>query len=217
MISLFAHYFDYLRHPFLKRKREDQLGEVETLMCSWGMHFFSSFYGIFAIYLGLLTYEHLQDETKISAFLLKDFNLSLQKVSIFILITEAVLYPFIFHFTYRFWQSLLKFYGQLFNIAEDIEEDSNELIKSLYAANIFLVFPIFGKLMSFMAQFFILFKGLTVKVHFSKTQATAVLLTPFFLLFLVAILIVSYFIFLLSLIWFYFDTDRKSEEIGLKF
>jgi hypothetical protein len=121
-------------------------------------------------------------------------------MSLFIHIAIAILYPVTFHFTYKFWIYIINFYSQIFDLRDDSNELTPEIVNAMYTANIFLILPIGGALLSTFAQVYFLFRGVSTKLNFSKTQAFLVLLTPLFILFIVSILIVSYFVFLLSLI-----------------
>jgi hypothetical protein len=200
MAHLLLNYFGYISQAFNSRESDKRLDYNEVMLISWGMHFIYAFYAIFSIYLGNIVFTKFYEGNNLSNIILQDFNISTQKIAIVAIITEAIFYPFIFHFTFKFWQSLIKFYSEIFNIQNSDVNESEELIKSIYACNAFLIFPVFGKLLSFLSQIFIIFRGLLIKCSYSRLQATTVLLTPLFLLFLVAILIVSYFVFLLSLI-----------------
>jgi hypothetical protein len=159
-----------------------------------------TFYSIFAIFLGVKSYEYFSTSTDFTHLVLNSFNFSIQKISLFVQLGMVILYPVLFHFTYKFWIYIINFYAQIFDLNDETQEIAPEIVNAMYTSNVFLILPIGGALLSTLAQVYFLFRGVTTKLNFSKTQAFLVLLTPLFIIFIVSILIVSYFVFLLSLI-----------------
>ena len=200
MTSVLHNFKETLLNPFSPKSEEERLDYFEVMGISWAFHFIYAFYSIFAVYIGIKTYQYMSETDNIAKVLYSNFNLSLQKFSIIMGISEAIFYPVVFHFSYKFWLFILNFYGQVFNVETNVEEESVDILNAIYASNVFLILPIGGKLLSLLAQGFYLFKGLMAKLGFSNLQAFLVLLTPLFIMFLFTILIVSYFIFLISLI-----------------
>lgn len=200
MTNVLHNFKETLLNPFSPKSEEERLDYFEVMGISWAFHFIYAFYSIFAVYIGIKTYQYMSETDNIAKVLYSNFNLSLQKFSIIMGISEAIFYPVVFHFSYKFWLFILNFYGQVFNVETNVEEESVDILNAIYASNVFLILPIGGKLLSLLAQGFYLFKGLMAKLGFSNLQAFLVLLTPLFIMFLFTILIVSYFIFLISLI-----------------
>lgn len=200
MLEMFSNFFSIISNPFKERDENEKLNYFELLGISWLFHFVYAFYSVFAIYLGLLTYDYVSANNTISKMVYSSFNLTIQKYALIIGISEAILYPVVFHFSYRFWVFLLQFYSQIFNVEVNQEENVEDILTAIYASNIYLMIPVLGKLISFIAQGFLLYKGLLKKLNFTNLQAVLVLLTPFFMIFLVVMLMVAYFIFLMSLI-----------------
>jgi hypothetical protein len=205
MISVIAeNLYSTILHPFEEKTDGQKLEYFEVLGLSWIFHFIYAFYSIFAIYLGLKALQYHSDATSLADIVTGSFNITFQKIMIFSGLSEAIFYPFVFHLSYRFWMFLLKFFAEVFeydeNAAGSIEENSTSILNALYASNVFLMIPVVGKLMSILAQGFYLYRGVIKKLNFTNTQAILVLMTPLFIIFLFAILIVSYFAFIISLI-----------------
>jgi len=131
---------------------------------------------------------------------LNSFNFTFQKINIFIQLAVVILYPLTFHLTYKIWVFLLKFYAEIFDSKEDPTKNTYEILNAMFTSNIFLILPIAGGVFSFFAQVYILYTGIIKKLKFTKTQAFLVLLTPIFIIFILGILVVSYLVFLFSLI-----------------
>lgn len=201
-MTLIQNFYSIIVDPFRQRSEEEKLDYLEILGISWLTHFIHAFYSVLAVYIGIKTYEAAANTNSISQMVYTSFNLSLQKFSIILGLSEAIFYPIVFHFSYQFWNFLLKFYVQIFNLENefDFEERSEPILAAIYASNIFLLLPIFGKVASYLAQGFYLYKGLIKNLEFTNLQAFLVLLTPLFLIFLFAVLLFSYFAFLFSLL-----------------
>jgi hypothetical protein len=164
---------------------------------SWLFHLIQVFYLVFSVYIGVQAIILAEDNNIITRAIYNNFQLSLQKMNLILAVSEAILYPMVFYFSYKFWKVLIGFYTQIFGVTI---EDSvyEEVINPIYAANVFLVIPIGGKLISFLAQAYYLFKGLKEKCSFTSLQAFLVLLTPIFIAFILFVLVISYFIMLFS-------------------
>jgi hypothetical protein len=173
---------------------------------SWALHFVYAFYTVFAVFLGVKSYEYLSQSQDFSHLLFEAMNISFQKLNLFFTLAQAIVYPFLFQFAVKFWVFILKFYSEVFeaeneqNSASVIEEKIQELIASLFSANLFLIIPIFGSVLSFMTQAYFLFIGTRKKLGFTRTQAFLVLMTPLFIGFMITILIASYMTLLFSLL-----------------
>lgn len=199
MLETLNLYLKTFVHPWDETPNARKISYIEVLGISWALHFVYTFYSVFAVFLGVKSYEYFAQSEDFTHLILNSFSFSFQKISLFVQLATAIMYPLFFHFTYKFWIFLLNFYANVFETAEDDKESSTDIINAMYTSNIFLILPIVGSLMSFFAQIYLLYRGVVKKLYFTKTQAFLVLLTPFFLLFMAAILIVSYVAFLFSL------------------
>jgi hypothetical protein len=204
MTKTFSTFFTTLVHPTWKSREAERSSFVEVLGFSWSFHLLYAIYSIGAIYLGLMSYEYLSNSENFAHMLFQSFNVKFQKFSLYTTLFQVIFYPFIYQFLHKFWTFLIKFYAGVFDFELDNEHSEDELIEDVvttsFTANFFLIIPILGGLVSTLAQIFYLFTGLKAKLSFTNTQAFLVLLTPLFIMFLLMILIASYFIFLISLI-----------------
>jgi len=200
VLTTFQNFFQYVVTPFSERDEDKELSFEELLVMSWVMQIIWAFYSLFTVYLGLVTYNYMSNEATISSMIMEQMNFKFQKFSIFFLLTEVILYPVVFYFTYRFMKTVLNFYSDIFLFEGDRDKTFHQVLTPFYCANIFLILPIGGRVISYFAQAFYLYRGLVKKMEFTNLQSMLILLTPLFLVFLFSILIVAYFVFLLSLI-----------------
>jgi hypothetical protein len=149
-----------------------------------------------------MSYEYLSNSKDFTHLLFESMTVTLQKMSLFSTLFGVIFYPFIFQFSYKFWAYILRFYAEIFEYEgedEKLEEIIEDLLNTMFTGNLLLIIPIFGGFLSTITQGYYLFLGLRKKLDFSSTQAILVLITPIFVLFLVSILIASYFVFLFSI------------------
>ena len=207
MIESLSLYFQNFIHPTGDRSQDNnKLSHFELLGISWALHFVYAFYSVFAVYLGVKSYEYLSQSQDFSHLLFEAMNITFQKFNLFFSLAQAIVYPFLFQFAVKFWVFILKFYSEVFEAEDEQHSPSNieakiqELIATLFSANLFLIIPIFGNVLSILTQAYFLFIGTRKKLGFTRTQAFLVLMTPLFIAFLVTILIASYMTLLLSLL-----------------
>ncbi len=195
-------FFKTFSHPTKRLIDGERISYFEVLGISWSLHMIYAFYSVFALYLGIISYEYLSSSQDFTHLVFAAFNVTFQKISLFSTLAQVIFYPFIFQFGFKFWAYVLNFYAEIFEYEGERELDTEieELLNSIYTANIFLIIPIFGNVLSFLTQGYYLFIGLRAKLNFTRLQAFLVLITPLFLLFLLTILVASYFTLLISLI-----------------
>ncbi|MFA6238229.1 MAG: hypothetical protein WC635_12925 [Bacteriovorax sp.] len=192
-------YFEAFK-DFAKNRGERRITYMEVMGISWALHIVYAFYSIFALYLGVKSYDYFSSSKDFSHLVLESFSFKLQKASMLSILFGVIFYPFIFQFAYKFWQALFKFYINLFECNDEvIEEKADEILSSAFSGNLFLMFPIIGNVLSNIAFYFFLYQGLKRKYNFTSLQASLVLITPLFLMFLIAVFSASYFLFLFTL------------------
>lgn len=202
MIHSLNLYLQTFLRPTQKSVDGERISYFEVMGISWSLHMIYAFYSIFALYLGIKSYEYLSSSQDFSHMLFASVNVTFQKISLMTTLAQVIFYPFIFQFGFKFWAYVLRFYAEIFEYdgERDLDVEIEELLNSIFTANIFLIIPIFGNVVSLLTQAYYLFIGLRAKLGFSRTQAFLVLLTPLFLMFLATMLIASYFTFLISLL-----------------
>jgi hypothetical protein len=193
-------YFDVFKN-FSSPKGERKISTIEVMSISWSLHLIYAFYSVFALFLGVKSYEYISGSEDFTHLVFSTLNIQIQKITLLSTLFSVILYPFIFQFGYRFWRALFKFYAQLFDREDaEFEDKADAILASAFSCNLFLIFPIVGKFLSHLAHGFFLYKGMVSKYNFSSLQAILVLLTPIFLVFLALVFTASYFMFLLTLI-----------------
>jgi hypothetical protein len=202
MIDLFILFFKTFKNgPQNQSHSTEKIGYMQLMGISWSLHLIYAFYSVFALFLGVKTYNYFSGTPDFTHFLLDSFNFKFQKVTLLTTLFSVILYPFIFRFSYQFWKKSFKFYAIIFNCSDDqLEINSDLILTSAYTSNIFLIFPLFGNFLSNISMAFFIFMGLKSKLKFSSLQAFLVLITPLFILFLISVFTASYFIFLFTLI-----------------
>lgn len=195
-------YFQTFMHPTKRSMDGERISYFEVMGITWSLHLLYAFYSVFALYLGVVSYEYLSSSESFTHLMFASMAVTSQKITLMMTLAQVIFYPFVFQFGFKFWAYILRFYAQIFEYDGDRELDIEieELLNSIYTANLFLIIPIFGNFLSFITQAYYLFIGLRSKLGFTRAQAVLVLMTPLFLIFFLTILVVSYFMFLISLI-----------------
>ncbi len=200
MMESLTLYFNAFKH-FADVKDERKLSYLELMGISWALHMLYAFYSVFALFLGVKSYEYLSSSKDFSHLMLESFTFKFQKLSLLTTLFAVIVYPFIFQFAYKFWKGSFKFYANIFDYEdEQFDEKAGDILTTAFSSNLFLVLPIVGNILSNIALAYFLFSGLKKKYEFTSLQASLVLITPLFILFLFAMFSASYFVFLLTLI-----------------
>ncbi len=203
MIQSLSLFFQTFLAPSKRSVGGESISYFEVMGISWALHILYAFYSIFALYLGIVSYEYISNSQTYTHLLFESFSLTTQKISLMMTLVQVIFYPFIFQFAFKFWVYLLSFFAQIFDYQgeRELEVEIEELLNSVFTTNIFLIIPIFGSVLSTMAQAYYMFVGVRAKLGFTKVQALLVLMTPLFLMFLITILIASYFALIISLLF----------------
>jgi hypothetical protein len=202
MIDTLTLYLQTFLRPTQKSEDAKRIGYLEMMGISWSLHIIYAFYSIFALYLGVISYEYISQSQNFTHLIFDSVTITIQKISLMMTLLGVIFYPFIFQFGFKFWAYILRFYAQVFDYSGErpLDIEIEELLNSIFSANIFLIIPIFGNILSLITMGYYLFIGLKSKLGFTSTQAFLVLITPIFLMFLFTILVASYFALLISLL-----------------
>jgi len=203
MVESLSLYFNAFRH-FPTEDGERKISFLELMGLSWAMHIIYAFYSVFALYLGVKSYDYLSSSKDFSHLMLDSFSFTLQKWSMLTALFGVVFYPFIFQFAYKFWKGSFKFYASIFESQDEnadlFEEKCDDILSTAFSSNLLLILPIAGNILSNIAMPFFIFTGLKRKLGFTSLQAGLVVITPAFIMFLLAIFSATYFVFLFTLI-----------------
>lgn len=199
MIQSLQLYFNAFKHYSDEGQRK--ISYLELMGISWALHLIYAFYSVFALYLGVKSYDYFSNSQDFTHLILDSFSFKMQKLSLLSTLFGVIIYPLVFHFGYKFWKGLLGFYARLFEARIPARDEvEHDILSSFFSSNLFLLMPIIGNLLSNIASAFFLFQGLRHKYEFSILQASLVLLTPLFLIFLFTVFTASYFVFLFTLL-----------------
>ena len=194
-------YFKTFKNSESNESSDKKISYFELMGISWSLHLLYAFYSVFALYLGVKSYSYFSESESFSHLVFNSINAKFQKITMITTLFVVIFYPFLFKFAFKAWKAIFKFYINLFDLMdEQFEIKTNNILNSAFSSNLFLILPIVGKVLSNLAHGFFVFKGLKRNYEFTSLQASLVLLTPVFLIFLIMIFVASYFIFLVSLI-----------------
>lgn len=200
MIESVQLYFNLFR-SHSNQNDEKKISYVELLGISWSLHILYALYSVITLYLSIKSYLYFSSSTDFGHLMTESFSSKLQKISLLTTLFTVIFYPFVFQFAYKFWKGIFKFYLSILDPEKDYPEElADEILSKAFSANLFLMFPIVGNFLSNITMFYFLFQGARDKYGFTSLQATLVLITPVFLLFLFSVFTASYFLFLFTLL-----------------
>ncbi len=179
---------------------DEGLSFIEIMSVSWMLMMVRTIYSVFSIYLGLITYNYMSDETGLSNILLPQFTFSAQKILLFVVLLEAVFYPAMLWFYTKFWGVLIRFFANLFEFEGDAEKVTGQIVNYSLVSNMFLMIPVFGELGKHFSSIIYLFAGLRKNMQLTSLQAVIVIASPMFLLLLFFFLILIYMVMIFSIL-----------------
>ena len=160
MIESLQQYFDAFKNSS-EMNSESKISYLELMGISWALHIVYAIYSVFALYLGVKSYAYFSDSKDFSHLILDTFSFQFQKLNLISVLFGVVFYPFLFQLGFKFWSASFKFYAQIFdNENDDFNEKSDEILTSAFSANLFLLMPIVGNVLSNIAFVYFIFKGL---------------------------------------------------------
>jgi hypothetical protein len=164
----------------LVKQNEDQsvsetsgLGLIETLSVSWIFHLIQTFYALLALLLGLQSAQLFMGNEEFSFISLRQ-----NETAIFFLLLKVTLFPLIFWFYVKFWVNIIKLCSHIFEIDEDIEEISQQIVNGAFTTHAFLTIPLFGGIVQHFARLLYLFAGLRRNLRLNVWQSLFILMVP---------------------------------------
>lgn len=167
----------------------------QSLIVSWLFMIFSAVYTLIGMQMGTDIYK---------AFLVSEELIPYSKyflgfTSIFFLILRVIFFPLIFWFYGKFWVSIIKMFGTLFEKNEEnSEEIAKEIVTHAFTTHTFLVIPVIGLLLHRIANIVYIFSGLRRNMGFNVFQSTLVVLCPVLMILFLGFLVVVSFAMMLS-------------------
>ena len=114
MIDSLSLYFQTFLHPTKKSVDGERIDYFQVMGISWCLHIIYAFYSVFALYLGIMSYEYLSSSQSFSHMMFASVNVTFQKIGLMMTLFQVIFYPFIFQFGFKFWAYVLRFYAQIF-------------------------------------------------------------------------------------------------------
>jgi small-conductance mechanosensitive channel len=227
VLDIFYDYFYTFLHPFkqhdlLRKERElktaggaaslrlatsedeiendSAMSFLEIMSVSWMFMMVRTIYSVLSIYLGLMTYNYMSEDTGLSNLLLPQFTFSAQKIVLFVVLVEAVLYPAMLWLYTKFWGVLIRFFANLFEFEGDSAKVTEQVVNYSLVSNMFLIVPIFGELGKHLSSIIYLFAGLRKNMQLTSLQSVIVLASPILLGMLFILFIVLYSVMIFSIL-----------------
>lgn len=220
MTKILYGYFTYFLHPlqvnnYFRKNREEAraltgpfLLDEETslvlrddilnldfshvLSVSWVFVIINCIYSLLLLNLGAFLLR-LVDTSGVLAS-----NFSNPKSLIFFTLAQAVFFPLGFYFFAKIWEKIVTFFALIFNPEiEDIEAVSEQVVAVSLTTHTFLLIPILGSFIFYIAFAIYLFGGLKYNLGFKTLPALMTILSPFFVL---GFIFLVFFLLIVSLI-----------------
>ncbi len=220
MTKILFGYFNYFLHPLkvnfhFRKNREDfraistpflldeetsliyeddifQLDFAHVLSISWIFVIISSIYSLFLLNLGAFLLKMVDP----SGILVN--NLGNPKTIIFFNFFQVIFFPMGFYVFAKLWEKIILFFALIFNPEiEDAEAVCSQIVSVALSAHTFLLVPVLGTFIFYLAFAVYLFGGLKYNLGLKTLPAILTILSPFFLL---GFLFLVFFLLIFSLI-----------------
>ena len=194
MKEILLRYIFTLLHPFqvhqhIRLQREGVLpfgGDTaryqgvdyyEALAVSWLFFLAHCFYSPIVLHLSLYSRHYL--EAQGGLFPSQEWG---QGMLLIKLLAAATFFPLVTWLWVRFWDMMIRFFAELFNLeGEDVEQASAEIARNSLVGHAFLIIPIFGGVAQSVAGMVLLYAGLRKNLLLSRLQSLLVIASPLFL------------------------------------
>jgi hypothetical protein len=217
MTKILYGYFTYFLHPlkvsyYFRKNREEvraittpflvdddeaslkleedvlQLDFSDVLLISWIFVLINCIYSLLLLNLGASLLKMVDTSGNLME------NLGSPKSMIFFTLAQAVLFPIGFYVFAKLWEKIVAFFALVFNPEiEDVESVSSQIVAVSLSTHTFLLVPVLGTFIFYMAFFVYLFGGLKYNLGFRTLPGILTILSPLFFLgfvFLVIILLI---------------------------
>ena len=212
MKEIFLRYVFTLMHPFqvhrhLRMRREGRgvvpfsenplryrgVDYYEALGVSWLFFLVHCLYSPVVLHLGIYFRQFLEE--KGGLFPSEEWGHGLLLIK---LVAAATFFPLLTWLWVQFWNMMIKFFAELFNLeSEGVEKASAEITRNSLVGHVFLLIPIFGGVVQNIAGMILLYAGLRGNLSMSRMQSLLVIASPLFiflgLLFLCALSLINLF------------------------
>ncbi len=218
MTKILYGYFTYFLHPlkvnyYFRKNREDarahtkpflvddeaslkleedvlQLDFSDVLLISWIFVLINCIYSLLLLNLGATLLRMVDTTGNLGE------KLGNPRWMIFFTLAQAVLFPVVFYVFAKIWAKIVEFFALIFNPEiEDVESVSSQIVAVSLSTHTFLLVPVLGTFIFYMAFFVYLFGGLKYNLGLRTLPGILTILSPLFFLgfvfFVIILLIVS--------------------------
>ncbi|MFT6068132.1 MAG: hypothetical protein ACJAT2_002379 [Bacteriovoracaceae bacterium] len=176
---------------------DSELHFVEAMSISWIFIVIQGIYSLFAIHLGYQAFSMVHGEEEgLTALLIPNFHSQGKSLVFWGILLQIVFFPLFIWFYTRLWGSFIKFFADLFEVEERVDQKTNQVINHSLVSYTFLILPVFGSMAQGIGMLFYLYAGLKNNFKFSHIQSLVILVSPViflgftFILLLVMVLMV---------------------------
>lgn len=156
-----------------------ELKFVEAMSVSWIFIVIQGIYSLLAIHLGYRAFSMVHGEEEgLAALLIPNFHSQGKSLVFWGILLQIVFFPLFIWFYTRLWASFIKFFADLFEIEEKVEEKTSQVINHSLVSYMFLVLPVFGSMAQGIGMLFYLYAGLKNNFKFSHLQSLVILVSP---------------------------------------
>ena len=149
----------------------------EAMVLSWLLFVCHCFYSLAVLHLGIYSRRFLEEQG--GMFVSEEWRQGLFLVK---LVATVTFFPLAAWLWVKFWDVVIRFFAELFNVEErDVERASEEITRNSLVGHTFLLIPVFGGLAQSIAGMVLLYAGLRKNLSFSRLQSLIVLGSPLFL------------------------------------
>lgn len=172
---------------------------AESLSVSWIFVLVKTLYTLVSIHMGVHIFNYVSGDSRLKDLFLPNIRFQSQKILIFWVLMEVVLFPIVVWFYIKFWSVIIRFFSNLFETDSD-EDSLNQTLSHSLSANAFLLIPIFGDFARHLCSLFFIFAGLRNNLGMTQLQSLLVMISPLFIFMGFFLMSFVYMFMMLSLI-----------------
>lgn len=161
---------------------------VEGIAISWIFALIMAMYELLAANVSLFSYDYFLDDSSLASLLVETYTQSTHGLFILFSLANAVFFPTSTWLYLKFWEVMIRFFAQVFNVEGDYEEMIDQVLGCSLTSHFLLVIPVFGTMAHYTANLLYIFAGLKNNMGLTVLQSIIVLVSPLFLMLLVLFL-----------------------------
>lgn len=170
----------------LSSMKEEELALDESVVCSWLCVVIEKFWFLLEIFI---------------LHKVVDFHLKMLVIIIMIIFIclPIVLHPLYVWLYCKLWQSMMAI-SSFRDHDEGVDLRRDQIITCSMVSSLFLVIPVFGKMIQRLTSLFYIYLGLRIRLKYTRMQSVGVILTPCLLLIVLVLCMLCFFFILLNMI-----------------